>query len=250
MPTKVNISLTGNVVVYDDGEKWNLIFVTDNDHQFVISDLDGNHPDQTIRTGKDRVLKLAAGQAANNGRSYTDNARKYALNMSAPYLHDIDPATGGSNLKRTHSPGHGRELIEVTVPYGTIDCPSYPGSDFAPDYWIMGNGKSTTVGHPIAKVLILSFVDDVDKQLQLTSDDPTDPHVSPWNYNNGVLNLKFDNDCRGWGNVDDFVHYYDCVFDKRDKRIMFTAGKLGGGVLSSQGDCDPAIIDPPPDGGQ
>lgn len=245
MATLINILLTGNVAVYDDGANWNLVFITDNDHQFVISDLDGNHPDRTIRTGKDRVLNLTAGKVA-DGRSYSSNAKNYALNMSAPYLHDVDPVTGRSNLHRTHSPGHGRELIRVTVPYGTIDCPAGSGPDCAPDYWIMGNGKSHTVGHPIAKVLTLSFQDESGKQLELTAVAPTEPAVDPWKYSTGVLNLRFNNDCRGHGNVDDFMHYYDCVFDKRDKRIMFTAGKLGGGVFATQGDCDPAMIDPPP----
>ena len=250
MATLINISLSGNVAIYDDGANWNLVFITDNDHQFVISDADGNHPDRTIRNGKDRVLKLTAGQVSDPSRSYAANAKNYALNMSAPYLHDVDPVSGRSNLIRTHSPGQGRELILVTVPYGTIDCPAFPGADFAPDYWIMGSGKSYTVGHPIAKVLTLSFLDDSGTQLELTTGDPTEPAIDPWKYSTGVLNLKFNNDCQGQGNVDDFMHYYDCVYDKRDKRIMFTAGKLGGGVLSSQGDCDPSMIEPPPGPGQ
>jgi len=246
MATQIKIQLTGSIVVYDDGTNWNLIFITDKDHQFIISDLNGNHRDQTIRTGKDRLLKLTAGQVNNSNRSYTANAKSYGLNMSAPYLHGIDPVNGKSNLHRTHSPGHGRELIRVTVPYGTFDCPTYPGPDCAPDYWITDiKGNSQPVGHPIAKVLTLSFEDNSGRQLELMSDDPSEPAVDPWDYRSGVLNLRFSNDCQGLGNVDDFIHYYDCVFDHRDKR-MYTAGKLGGGTLSSQGDCDPAMIDPPP----
>src|SRR5438270_2938303 len=103
MPTRINVLLTGSVVVYDDGINWNFVFVTDNDHRFVISDVAGAHPDQTIRlAGKDRVLRLTAGRVNDQRRSYTDNARKYGLNMSAAYLHDVDPGTGKSNLYRTH----------------------------------------------------------------------------------------------------------------------------------------------------
>src|SRR6478672_7579539 len=132
MSTQINISLMGTVAVYDDGANWNLVFITDKDHQLIGSD---------------------------PARSYTGNAKKYGLNMSEPYLHGIDPVTGKSNLNRTHSPGHGRELIRITVPYGTIDCPAYPGPDYAADYWITNtsNGQSHQVGHPIAKTLILSF---------------------------------------------------------------------------------------------
>jgi len=248
MATQINISLMGTVAVYDDGANWNLVFITDKDHQLIISDADGNHRDQTIRTGKDRVFKLVSGKASDESRRYTDNAKKFGLNMSESYLHGADPATGKSNLNRTHSPGHGRELIRITVPYGTIDCPDSPGSDHAPDYWITNtsNGQSHQVGHPIAKVLTLSFQDDSGKQLELTSDGAAGPAVKPWGYNKDPLNLIFNNDCQGQGNVDDFLHYYDCVFHKSDKRIMFTAGKVGGGVLARQGDCDPVMIDPPP----
>jgi hypothetical protein len=248
MSTQINISLMGTVAVYDDGANWNLVFITDKDHQLIISDPDGNHRDQTIRTGKDRALKLAVGQGSDPARSYTGNAKKYGLNMSEPYLHGIDPVTGKSNLNRTHSPGHGRELIRITVPYGTIDCPAYPGPDYAADYWITNtsNGQSHQVGHPIAKTLILSFKDDSGKQLELTADDQTSPAIDPWSYSADVLNLIFNNDCQGQGNVDDFIHYYDCVFHKNDKRIMFTAGKVGGGFFARQGDCDPVMVEPPP----
>ena len=246
MATQINISLTGSVAVYDDGANWNFVFITDKDHLLVISDIDGHHPDQTIRTGKDRELKLVSGQVNDARRRYTDNAKKFGLNMSESYLHGADAATGKSNLNRTHSPGHGRELIRITVPYGTIDCPPGSGPDCVPDYWITPHNEETRpIGHPIAKVLTLSFADDSGKQLELVRSDQAEPAVDPWSYRAGPLNLRFNNDCQGQGHADDFLHYYDCVFDKRDKR-MFTAGKLGGSVMSSQGDCDPAMIEPPP----
>ena len=137
MPTKIKISLMGSIAVYDDGTNWNLVFITDHDHRFIISDLDGDHPDQTIRmTGKNRHLSLVAGDVGNPQRSYSQNAQRFGLNMSADYLHDFDKVTKKSNLNRADSPGPGRELVRVTVPYGVIDCPVCPGPDCAPDYWI------------------------------------------------------------------------------------------------------------------
>ena len=248
MPMNVTIRFTGDVIVYDDRTNWNFVFVTDDFHITQVKRNSASLVPGGLRQAgvKIRNLLLEFGQAPT-----TTNSSDFSqiLNMSAVYMHDKD-SSGLSNLMVEQASGQGREIIHLRIAnFGHLD-----GDDFVNDYWIedLGSGTTNFVGHPIARTITLTFemTDPSPKPALVLVEKGVAQPIASWNYDPAGLDIHFDNDCGGTGSRLDFLHYYDWVYDKSDYR-KFLAGRSdgkggGGSVMSPQGNCDPAGIDPPP----
>jgi hypothetical protein len=247
MSMTVNITFSGDVIVYTRGKMWNFVMITDKDHtaQMSYSGLQPFPNGLRVPGTKFRKLSLnskflSASNSISHGPQYNN-----ILNMSAGYLHGTD-AGGKSNVAIEQASGQHREVIHLTFETGQID-----GDSLLNDYWIedVSTGKVANVGKPIAQQVKLTFIIDKASGPVLTlDDDGSSTTLQSWNYDAGGLQLMFDNGCNAAGNRADFLHFYDWAYDVRDGR-MFLAGKPGniGAVMipeSIQGNCDPVMIDP------
>jgi hypothetical protein len=247
MSMTVNITFSGDVIVYFKDAVWNFIMITDKDHVAQMSYSSLQPFPNGLRTPGQKFRKLSLNSKFLSATNSVSEGPQYnnILNMSASYLHGVD-ASGKSNISVGQASGQQREIIHLTFETGQID-----GDSLLNDYWIedLSTGKVANVGKATAQQVKLTFTIDKGRDAVLTlDDDGSSSTLQSWIYDPAGLQLTFDNGCHATGNRADFLHFYDWVYDIRDGQ-MFLAGKPGTGAMaveSLQGNCDPMMIDPPP----
>jgi hypothetical protein len=243
---QVTVTFTGDVIVYLIDKVWNFVFVTDHDHIALLKYNNLQLYPNGLRDPAKKIRKLALNSKhiisspASKGPNFGN-----ILNFSESYLHGVDP-NNNSNVSVLQASGQFREIVHLTVSAGEVD-----GDNLLSDYWIedLTTGKVSNVGKPTAQAVKLNFMlDEGDSPILTLDEDGVSSPLQSWEYKAAGLQLYFDNECKGVGNRADFLHFYDWLYDKNDRK--FLAGKPGtSGIPSAdsmQGNCDPAMIEPPP----
>jgi hypothetical protein len=255
MTMNVKITIGGDVIIYDKGGFWNLVFVTDDNHE-VECTIGGIRNNLRI-PNFDRVLRLVLGdEQSTENRDWGADADKI-FNMSHDDLHGS--TSHKSNLGVFHASPAYREIVHLKVPRGTVNATCWYSNYL---YGLYPAPATRSYG-PAAKLVSLSFSvqNTVGKPALRLIDDICGQSVDgPWPYVHGDFDIILDNDCNGTSTALDFLHYYDWVREAGPRRKYFVAKKDGSAIVCNElgelrqekeskgidGNCDPARIFPPP----
>lgn len=235
MTMKVTMSIKGDAMIYERNDVWNVAFITDDCHKLNFS-ADGAAPSSLRVAGVTRYLTVKPENPTSDIREPGTNFDKI-LNMNSDKLHGL--TDGKSNLVTEQNSPPGRELVHMTVPVGVVSSENFV------DYWYAEypGGQQHDFDHKVARIIKIDFELAENSGLSI---ELKDEHGSQtFNYApKENLDLEFDNDCQAVSTEDDFLHYYDWVYDKRDtpaKKIRFIAGKksTSSAPESVTGNCDP-----------
>ena len=147
----------------------------------------------------------------------------------------------------------------MTIPYGVVSVIAHTGGEYFIEPY--RSGLPETLGRDVASEFSISFDVAGTDGLTMTIRDKSGDDVRKYP-STQALDLRFDNYCNAVQTYNDFINFYDWLYDTTSadpaEPKRFVAGKLirinllppgpalAGRIMGRQGDCDPIIIDPPP----
>jgi|GEM_PF-4752471 len=263
MVLNVEIHVKGSVALYCKDRVWHLLFVTDPCHD--VSFIDGVHHTKPVSLGileSERSAKFTTGTEP-SARGFEGAALGSFLNMHGDGLHELRPGQKARlGVHRNRKDGHG--LLHMTVPFGVIMVTKETAKEYFTQQTTAPSRKP--FGRKVASQFVISYNVTDPKGMTLTLDPAAagSPLVYPIDLGRVVINI--DNECNDVRKYNDFIHHYEWLRDSTltpdGKLIRFIAGQEGAvdfpmpdedykatlGVLSPIfGDCDPVVIEPPPE---
>ncbi|MGB5015563.1 MAG: hypothetical protein WBO68_16190 [Pyrinomonadaceae bacterium] len=269
MAMNVKIDVEGSVILYLKNDVWNLIFVTETCHNLKFTDPTmANPPEPLAKTNYPITIDFTASGTVQRAEWGIDEL-PYFMNMNDARLHGRG-FTGQGFLVVDPKSHNNCQWVHVKVPFGVVKH----SQTTTTDYYYRGYndlGARDWID-PVTKGFTIEFDVKDGETLTMTSSDPLEAKPREYTANVPSLTLKFDNDCKNRIGYNDFVHFYDWVFDtrspSRDEPIMFVAGKksylkvfekdasdekikdfylqVNKALMSPDGNCDPVVIEPPP----
>ncbi len=266
---QVEIVVEGSALLYFKKGLWNVVFITDSCHNVKFSNPDGSGVYEPL--ARDKYPRLIDFTAAGTAPAVGPDPKvvDQFLNMSDKRLHGEQPSGKFSNLIVRPDANNGRQFVAMRVPYGSMDTMGV----FSKPYYYAPYGEfiRRPLGKGVAKKFLIRFEVTDDKGLDMTIRDGVADITTNFPQRTDKLVLTFDNECLEWMPYNDFIHFYDWIYDERSTNpkypIRFLAGEdtgpirlekdqenlndneiteLDSKILGPEGDCDPVIIEPPP----
>jgi hypothetical protein len=250
MLMKVRINVKGSAIVYLDRQAWRILFVTDDCHTLSFCDPIYGPEDLAPSKHTRRGISFSA-TGASISRKLSDSTRRKFLNLSHSDLHGKKSA-GRSNLclHNKMNPDHG--YVHMTVPYGKLQVQRYTSKSYYVQQVSPQLGVQKNLKFKPAAEFYIEF-----EATGLTMNIRESLAGYPRSYNEtGTLVLDFDNYCYKDRHGNDFVHHYEWVCDPpattNTAPKRFNSDRVSGsgqhGILNKDGNCDPVLIEPPPEG--
>jgi hypothetical protein len=141
------------------------------------------------------------------------------------------------------------ERVDMIIPHAML----YSEKDSGIEYEIKMNGstaKPTPLGK-VAEIVGAKIILNKNEKLLITGKDSAFPELPEFpEDDNAIYTLYFNNDCgTDCDDTDDFGLYYDLIYDAKDPKLEFRAGRkgtVGKKRAVPDGNCDPIMIKPPP----
>lgn len=260
MPMTVEILIEGLAVCFTEGNFWRVVFICDGLHPVkfmhngaphALSPLQHNFTDRNISFEGVPLSAPSPGAAFNS-----------IFNMAANYAH----GTGKLKLLRT---GRTR-FISMLIPSASLDTHCLTKRK----YFVQEDrqGAPVLIIDRVARVICVKFAVPGPSELTMIIKEEKLPDIRvPFPFQDGTtLTLTFNNDCGILCHENDFYLYYDLVKDKEWKK--YTAGEIINSDLihftnpakienlvtdetipacpersADLGNCDPVVIEPPPE---
>lgn len=270
MPTRIEIYVGGLAACYysEDEGVWNVVFVCDDLHPLKLSypTASGTSYAYLREDNRDLEIRIDGGPFTHNDRP---RGREFSwiFNMAAPYAHGQEELVIERRKDIT-------DLVAMKVPAATLDTWELTPNNYFVQELVGYPGPPVEIISRVAHVMVLDL--ETAKDLILRVVDPKDPTFEKrftFGASSDPIVLQFDNNCHQGCDHNDFLDLYEFVVDyippgTSDPRTerQFAAGQISSprsgilrassgsraGVLNKSpqyGNCDPVVIDPPPDGG-
>lgn len=239
-PMKIKILINGDAICYLKDNFWNIVFISDENHRVVFLH-DAKVPQLLAlrKVGKDRFITLFADDptlpAPTRGADFSK-----ILNMAA----DIH---GNGKLKIGRSYEPGREIISMMIPTGVLDANTLTDEEYYIEQISPVHNKKQHLGRQAASSIKLEMTLNSGRGLSMLIQDSEGASTLSFPFGED-LNLTFNNHCSGGcSTFNDFILYYDWLKDADDVNRKFVAGQSINTFSPLHGNCDPVVVEPPPD---
>lgn len=274
MAMKMVVFIRGLALSYIKDDFWNIVFVCDDVHPLKFTHLGSGTPPVALhQAGKNQNIRIDIGRTPRTAPRKGGNFGSI-FNMAADYAHKRDKL-----VETTPSAGRTNAAV-MQIPNAELD--SYMLTDR--DYFVQlyESSRRPVVGDPVEIIgrvsHIITAVFDVTDAVEIVVTDKESSAVTErfsFPYADGtIVFLDFDNDCYDKCEWNDFVDLYEWVEDVDGKK--FVAGQIKSQLINGlrqvfppkptnqnvewgegigiqgvilnalQGNCDPAVVDPPP----
>jgi hypothetical protein len=223
MPTTVKILFNGLALVFEEVDHWKVIFLCDKKHKLNFShfkNYGSPSPPISLHTkGREISIKVEPSRPS-VGVTTGDNYEKI-FNISSLYAH-----RDGVNLRK---PANMKKLdrVDLTIPYAKL----FTETDTGVNYEIKKKGSTVnpTPLAPVAEIVGAEIKLNAGEKLLVIGKDALFPDLPEFPYDgNSIYTLSFDNDCGlDCDSSDDFGLYYDLIYDAKDPKLEFRAGRKG-----------------------
>ena len=261
MPMTVEILIKGLAVCFREGNFWRVVFICDGLHPVNFLHNEAPHAQSPLQrnfTDRDISFEGASVSSPSPGPAFNN-----IFNMAADYAHK----PGNLKLLRTGM----TKFISMLIPSASLDTKCLTKRK----YFVQEDryGAPVLIIDRVARIISAKFEVPGPAGLTMIIKEAGVPDIRvPFPFQNGTtLTLTFDNDCGILCHENDFYLYYDLVKDKGWKK--YVAGEIINSDLlhftdtakienlvtdttipicnlarsADLGNCDPVMIEPPPD---
>ncbi|HSK74609.1 MAG TPA: hypothetical protein VK892_23115 [Pyrinomonadaceae bacterium] len=272
MVMKINIRIKGLAVCYRQGNYWQVVFICDDWHkvkfthkknsQILVNEKELRREGEATRTAIFSFYNVENAPSPSDPSGLFGDDFHEILNLTDERLHGKHP-NGKAKIKRKKDPG--TELIFLTIPhialcsFGQTDFPYYARLD-------TDNSQPFEIGYVSDKVgAEIKLKPGAIQGGSMLFDDGRDNASFPY-FEDDVHTLIFDNDCGTSCKPgdNDFRMFYKWLKDNTNEGKRFLAGKFtslseekdraefDAAIIEElksplQGNCDPVVVEPPPD---
>lgn len=251
MPIKIQINITGLAVCYLDGDRWRIDFLCDNNHRLIFKN--SSEPGKEESLADNQTIDIDVIDPVTRGSSKNQDPNNHFMHI---FNIVADAHTGG--VDRVNPTLPGKHKVSMSIQHSKLGKHIFTNRR----YGIKRADRPNDQYRPLRRVAkVVSAEVELQNGGQFIFKVNGIPRSIPFQ-NNTIL--TFDNDCRNLTHPecqpgDDSQLFYELIRGRENPpvRYKFTTigeiierlrGKVNRRFFSHpDGNCDPIVIDPPPD---
>ncbi len=270
---KFEVYITGLCLLFFRDNQWHAAFVCDRRYHHLNYSKLGKPTEDLHWIGHDTFIEFSCENGFIGPGDPKPKPPDVLFNLYGDYAHGLSSqGEKVRNLKFRQLPPNGRTTDLIVARFPPSELEVWTPTDGI--YWVQEQprkgkpgGKPVQLIGKVGREVVLRFTANGPLQVKSTKEDGS-PFRSE--YDRGAT-IILDNDCKDGCDYNDFLDLYDVVSEgEPEKDRQFACGQVAGGVLNGSyrdmrqmpkfrrgqlsvlnpqsGDCDPVLVEPPPEG--